>query len=140
MMSGGSGGMMSGGSGGGDDFCDATPEVCQSGDAFQNCCGSGSGSCPSECQAYTMCCPSGSGSGGMSGGGGDPCSEGHDDRPGANSEEKCLAMSGCVYDSSTDHCYDPKYGSGGGMMSGGSGGGMMSGSGGGMMSGGGSGG
>jgi len=33
------------------------------------------------------------------------CSSGHDTRPGATSEERCVSLPGCVYDPATDHCH-----------------------------------
>jgi len=36
----------------------------------------------------------------------DQCTEHHDERPGSTSEARCLAMKGCGYDASTDHCWD----------------------------------
>jgi len=36
----------------------------------------------------------------------DQCTEHHDERPGSSSGARCLAMKGCGYDASTDHCWD----------------------------------
>ena len=35
----------------------------------------------------------------------DMCADTHDDRIGATSEARCLALSGCMYNAAKDHCY-----------------------------------
>ena len=37
----------------------------------------------------------------------DVCSSGHDSRVGADSEKRCLALAGCVYDKPNDSCSNP---------------------------------